>query len=200
MPCLERFVPPELSTDRVKLLAGLAINIFVHRRQLPPAQSTNRLLSTYFFTTDKAVRKYTNGCHRVKDHMARSGNGDLQFLEGMGHFENCIHSVRRALRVFERLGSQQGNLLIDRVTRECALSQEKTITNVRNRIEHIDEDIVKGPGIAVGTPHILLLDKQGERLEIGARCISIIDLHNIVNTLYLTGVTIIRSLPATTGD
>ncbi|OHC65970.1 MAG: hypothetical protein A2045_08570 [Rhodocyclales bacterium GWA2_65_20] len=149
---------------------------------------------TYVITTDKAAREYVTGCRRIQDHMV-AGGGIQAFVEGIGHFENCINSVKRALRALGRLGTQPDGPVIDRTVRKLAQSKSKTITNLRDAIEHMDADIVTGEGIPEGAPHLLTIDKQGDHLEIGTHQISIIELHGIVKALYFAGSAIIQALP-----
>lgn len=194
MTYLERFEPPELPTSASTLRSQLELSMVFHARQVPPSSSTTRLLMTYVITTDKAAREYVTGCRRIQEHMV-AGGGIQAFVEGIGHFENCINSVKRALRAFGRLGTQPDGPVINRTVRKLAQSKAKTITPLRDAIEHMDADIVTGEGIPEGAPHLLTIDKQGDHLEIGTHQISIIELHDIVKALYFAGSAIIQALP-----
>jgi hypothetical protein len=145
-------------------------------------------------TTDKAAREYITGCRLVRDHM--TANGGIQaFVEGVGHFENSITSAKRALRALGRLGTQQDGPVIDRTIRKLAQSQDATITNFRNSIEHMDEIIASDSGVPEGLPHLLTIDKTGENLEIGTYQFPIFKLHGLLHTLHTTGLSIIHALP-----
>ena len=194
MTYLERFEPPELPAGASTLRNQLELGLVFHARQVPPTPSTARLLTTYMITADKAAREYMAGCRRVRDHM-NAGGGIQAFVEGAGHFENCINSAKRALRALGRLGTQQDGPAIDRTIRKLAQSQAKTITDLRDAIEHMDEDIVSGGGIPDGAPHLLTIDRNGENLEIGTHHIPIVGLHSVVRALYSAGVAIIQALP-----
>lgn len=194
MAYLERFESPELPSGASTLQSQLEFGMVFHARQVPPSPSTTRLLTTFMITTDKATRKYSAGCRRINDHMD-AGGGIQAFTEGVGHFENCINSAKRALRALERLGTQQNGPVIDRTIRKLAQSQTRAITDLRDAIEHMDADIVTGAGIPEGDPHLLTVNKQGDHLEIGAHQISIITLQSVVRALHSAGSAIIQSLP-----
>lgn len=194
MAYLERFEPPDLPSGVGTLRSQLEFGMLFHARQAPPSPSTSRLLTMYMITTDKAAREYTAGCRRVKDHM--DAGGSIQaFVEGVGRFENCINSAKRALRALGRLGTQQDGPVIDRTIRKLAQSQATAITDLRNAIEHMDADIVTGAGISEGDPHLLTINKQGDYLEIGLHRISIIALQSVVMALHSVGSAIIQALP-----
>ncbi len=199
MAYLERFGPPDLPSGASTLRCQLELGMVFHARQVPPSPSTSRLLTMYMITTDKAAREYAAGCRRVKDHMDADG-GIQAFVEGVGHFENCINSAKRALRALGRLGTQQDGPVIDRVIRKLAQSQATAITYLRDAIEHMDADIVTAAGIPEGDPHLLTINKQGDYLEIGAHRISIIALQSVVMALHSAGSAIIQALPSRGGE
>lgn len=198
MAYLERFEPPELSAGTSTLRKQLELGMVFHARQVPPSPGTARLLMTYVITTDKAAREYMAGCRRVQDHMT-AGGGIQAFVEGVGHFENCINALKRALRVLGRLGTQHDGPEIDRTIRKLAQSQAKTITDLRDAIEHMDADIVSDAGLPEGAPHLLTIDKTGANLEIGTHRISVAGLHGTVRALHSAGLAIIKALPTPAG-
>ena len=127
-----------------------------------------------------------------------AGGGIQAFVEGVGHFENCINAAKRALRALGRLGTQQDGPTIDRTLRKLAQSQAKTVTDLRDAIEHMDEDIVSSAGIPEGAPHLLTLDKTGDNLEVGTHRIPVVGLHGVVRSLHAAGLAIIQALPTPT--
>lgn len=129
-----------------------------------------------------------------------AGGGIQAFFEGVGHFENCINSAKRALRALGRLGTQQDGPVIDRAIRKLAQSQATAITNLRDAIEHMDADIVTGAGIPEGDPHLLTVSKEGDQLEIGGYRISIIALQSVIKALYSAGFAMIQALPTHGGE
>lgn len=199
MAYLERFEPPDLPSGASTLRSQLELGMVFHARQVPPSPTTTRLLTTYMITTDKTAREYAAGCRRIKDHMD-AGGGIQAFVEGVGHFENCINSAKRALRALGRLGTQQDGPVIDRTIRKLAQSQSTAITDLRDAIEHMDADIVTGAGIPEGDPHLLTVSKEGDQLEIGAYRISIIALQSVIRALHSAGSAIIQALPTREGE
>lgn len=194
MAYLERFEPPELPADAATLRNKLTLGMVFNTRQIPASPSTVRLLMIYIITTDKAAREYMAGCRHVRDHINVNG-GIKAYIEGVGHFENCINATKRALRALDRLGAQKGGPTVPRTIRKLAQSQTKTITDLRDAIEHMDADIVADSGVPEGLPHLLTIDKSGEILEIGTHQIPIADLQGIVRALHAAGIAIILALP-----
>lgn len=197
MAYLERFEPPELLAGASTLRNQLENSMVFHARQIPTSPSTTRLLMTYLITTDKAAREYNSGCRRVRDHMDANG-GIQEFVEGAGHFENCINATKRALRAFQKLGKSKAKsdrLTIDRVIRKLATSFDRKISCIRNSIEHIDDDIFSDAGIPEGLPHLLTIDRKGENLEIGTHRMPIVDLRFAICALHDAGTAIINSMP-----
>lgn len=197
MAYLDRFETPELPAGMSNLRNQLELGMVFHSRQIPPSPSAARLLMTYMITTDKAAREYMAGCRRLADHM--NANGGIQaFVEGVGHFENCINAAKRALRALGRLGNQHDGPKIDRGIRKLAQSHAKTITDLRNAIEHMDEYIVSDLGVPDGLPHLLTIDKIGENLEIGSYQIPINALQDGLCALHAAGIAIINALSTPT--
>lgn len=194
MAYLEQFDPPDLPPGASTLRQQLELGMVFHGRQVPPLPSTSRLLTMFVVTADKAAREYAAACKRVNDHMAANG-GIQAYIEGVGHFENCINSVKRSLRALERLGTQTDGPVVDRTIRRLAWTQARAITSLRDAIEHMDADIVSPSGVAEGDPHLLTLDKQGVNLEIGTHRIPVAGLHAIVRSLYSAGGAMIQALP-----
>jgi hypothetical protein len=193
MAYIDQFDAPELKAEAATLRKQLELALVFHGRQIPTNSSTGRLLTTYLITADKAAREYIAGYRRIKDHIA--GNGVQSFVEGVNHFETCINSAKRALRVLERIGAQRGGLILDRTIRNLARSRAETITSIRDSIEHIDTDILSDTAISEGNAHLLTLDKSGVKLEIGKNSITLVALHSAMEVLYKAGIAMVNGLP-----
>jgi hypothetical protein len=193
MAYINRFDAPELKPEASTLRKQLEIAMIFHGRQIPTNSSAGRLLTTYVVTVDKAAREYVAGCGRIKEHLVEGGV--QSFVEGVNHFETCVNSAKRALRVLERIGAQRGGLSLDRTLRKLASTRANTITDIRDSIEHIDADILSDTELSEGDAHLLTLDKSGEKLEIGKNTMTLADLHSAIDVLYRVGVDMISRLP-----
>lgn len=60
------------------------------------------------------------------------------------HLENCIITVRRLIRYFDRVKSGKGSPVLDKLLKKQIESLSKDITNTRDLIEHMDQDIHDG--------------------------------------------------------
>lgn len=191
MPHIQAFAPPPLPQGASSLHYQLYMGHVFHGRQIPPALT--RLLTTYVVTSDKAARAYEAGCQRIDDHMHRRGNTIEAYIEGLGHFETCINSVKRALRVFELLVRHRAGIPVDRVIRRRVERYGESVTALRNAIEHIEQML---DGLHEGDAHLLAFSPDGTAFEIGAHTFAVSDLGTAVGVLYKAGVSIIHALPS----
>lgn len=194
---IPNFEPPELEAAASKLIVHLSLRMLLHGLQLGDVDATVRLITAYMVTTDKAAREYLAGRTALLRH--KKEGGIQAYIEGVNHFETCINSAKRAIRVFERLGSSKEKRLIDRETKRLVESKSKAITDIRDRIEHLDGDIV-GHRLGPGVPHLLTLSADGSRLELGTDGMTIHDLHRVVELLHQVGMAIICRLPDRNGE
>lgn len=193
MPHFAQVLAPEPVDMSFVLRVEFELRKVFHDVQLPDSAATSRLLLAYLVIVDKAVREYAAG----RQHLIRyaSDGGSDWFVEGLGHFENCINSAKRALRLLERLGSQADVPRFDRVLRKLAQNYNQSITAVRDAIEHIDADIISPVGLLEGHPHLLSVEPNGENLRIGEHVLSLVQLHRTLNALFRAGTEMVHALP-----
>lgn len=184
------FNPPSLSTEKATLVQGFSLRLLFHGTRLPELNETQRLLTAYMVTTDKAMREYSAACTVLRQY-ANEGK-TTRFFEGVGQFENCIGSAKRAMRVLRRLAAGRANPYLDRGTRNIIAVKEATLTPFRNSIEHLDGDIMDG--VQEGDAHLLSLNPEGTHLEIGTNSMQITALHEILTLLHAAGKEILDSL------
>ena len=72
---------------------------------------------------------------------------------------------------------------------------EKSITSIRDAIEHIDGVIVDGPTLKPGDAHLLAIDHAGEHLEIGTDRLTFHALAASLRGLHRVGVQMLEVLP-----
>ena len=144
--------------------------------------------------TDKAVREYRTGHNRIVEHMA--ANGDYKaYIEGVGHFENCINSTKRALRLLNQLSNHRDGPKLDRTARRAAEFWSDKVGKIRNAIEHIDKDIMSDAGLPEGSAHLLTISSDGSQLEIGSYHLKFVALAQTLQSLFIAGMAIIQALP-----
>lgn len=184
------FNPPPLPTEKATLVQGLTLRLLFHGTRLPELNETQRLLTAYIVITDKAMREYCAACTVLRQYATEGKTA--RFFEGIGQFENCIGSAKRAMRVLKRLASGRTNPYLDRETRNIIAMKEATLTPFRNSIEHLDGDIMNG--VQEGDAHLLCLNSEGTYLELGTNSMQITALHEILTLLHAAGKEILDSL------
>ena len=194
MAYLSKFDPPLLDSKSGSLRGQFQLGLILQGRQPPQNKAVSRLLTAFLIVVDKAVREYSAGCSRVQENM--TSGGIRPYIEGTGHFETCINSVKRAMRLLTRIVNSSGGIATDRLVRRSISAWEKQLTDVRDAIEHIDADILRDEGIEEGMAHLLTISDDGERLEIAAHFIPISALHSTISSLHAIGSTMIQSLPS----
>ena len=194
MTYLAAFDAPPLEDVTSTLRGQLAAGIVFHARQLPPLPKAGRLLFSYLLVTDKAVREYRAGYKCISEHMAADG-GITSFVEGIGHFENCINSTKRALRLLTRLANNPDIPSLDRTVRHLAQLWSDKVTGVRDAIEHIDYDIVSETGLPDGSAHMLTISHDGSQLEISSHSLTFVALASTLRSLLRAGTAMIQTLP-----
>jgi hypothetical protein len=102
---------------------------------------------------DKAVRDYMGArkyvlaqiqeMQRTPEEMARHGRFIYAHLT-TDRLEDCIITVRRLFRYFEKVKSDQSRFPLDRLLKRRVEAVEQSIRETRDLIEHLDSDISSG--------------------------------------------------------
>lgn len=108
-------------------------------------------------------------------------------VEAMGRFENCINSVARAYRFFDRIAAHPEGPAVDRIIRHWLRSWSKHFTPIRNAIEHIDKDIIDNVNLSPGVAHLLAIEHDGEHLKIANHRLSLVDLAKGLHNIHKAG-------------
>jgi hypothetical protein len=106
----------------------------------------------YLRLVDKAVSEYGLARHAVLRDVAEwnaspKGNNrgrTLHIVAFMDHIENCINASRRLYALLDRVKAEDGGLTIERVKRRAVEAHFDELTNVRDAIEHVDDEIRGG--------------------------------------------------------
>ena len=196
IPYITHFDAPELLEANSSLRFHVEAALIFHGKQHPYSPKASRLFTAFLLVVDKAAREYSAGRELLVAYASSSNNTKL-FIDGLGRYETCVTTTKRAFRLFDRIKNEREIPSVERLTRNLALVYDKHITDIRDAIEHIDGDIVKGE-LADGEPHLLLVDKAGTQLELGGYALTFAALHSAIVNLHRAGAVMIEALPATT--
>jgi hypothetical protein len=99
------------------------------------------------------------------------------------HMENCINSVRRLLRLLERINGDKYAPTIPRDEKRFLFSQGKKLIDLRDTFEHMDERIQLDE---IGTHEAIMVKLGGsdDRIEIGPYQITFLELAGIISKLH----------------
>ena len=97
--------------------------------------------------------------------------------------EDCILTVRRVFRVFERIKNNKNGFFVERIEKKLLKNYEKTVTDVRDLIEHIEKEIDRD-SIPQDRTIALTPNKDASIIFIGRKEIRVEDLANIIERFY----------------
>ena len=162
MPNLSGLDSPLIGRLIVQLLKGepgLSRKVGLYRRDFI------RLL-------DKALREYHEAREAILADIAEANRSAEKrgkdgrrtyFIAFTDHIETCINAVSRLFKLLERIKSEKGSPAFPRELRRLVETKSKSVANVRNVVEHMDEQIQKGE-ITPGKPIMLTISKNDDRV------------------------------------
>jgi len=141
---------------------------------------------------DKAAEEYMKAKEYVEKEIETKDRLGYRFAI-MDHLENCINALSRAAKALRSAVKGKSNLL-DYISKETLekIIDDRKIRTIRNRIEHIDEDIQKGrfeEGL------FLDIDESYKKICINRKCITLQDLASIIEKYHWSVLEIIENLP-----
>ncbi len=135
---------------------------------------------------DKAIYEYLL-VRKAVINQINARRGEIYIFSAMDHLENCINSVRRLFHLFDRIkGNRKNPFIIDKILRKLISSNFSKIKDVRDFVEHIDEDTQKGT-IRDGQPIALKINKDASKVSIGECELSLLDLAMLITKFYEIG-------------
>ena len=140
------------------------------------------------------MRDYSAGRKRISEHMSVGGD-TTAYVEGVGDFENCINATKRALWLLKQLAKHPNGPELNRTSRRITDVWSNQVTDVRDAIEHIDNDIISETGLPDGSAHMLSINTGGTQLEIGSHNLTFIALAETLQSLFCASTEIIQALP-----
>jgi len=152
--------------DQLTQKERLYIRVFV--------RLANKALTEYSVARN-LVEAEINEMTRSSEEMERDGR-QLYFLGIVDHMENCINATRRLFHFLDVIKSEKrhgGKLRLDRLIRRMIEAQSRDIVNIRDCIEHLDEQIQKSEKFG---PIMLSFSDDDESIEIADSTIRFVDL------------------------
>ena len=173
---------PDLEHLHVPVIATYLLSLVFTNRGGHDDPQVQSYVHAFIFSTDKALRSYNVG-RTLLNQYAQSRNSTTLLLQGLADFETCVTTVKRCLVFADRMASHPENPEIERTLRRLLTSYQRTVTPVRDAIEHTDQDIARreaGPG----SPIMLAVDQRGAVLEIGRNRLTFIELAACLTQLH----------------
>jgi len=173
---------PDLTGLSVPVLANYFLNATFSGTGGSDDPTVRSFVHMFIVTTDKALRHYNAGRQLLHDYIA-SSNRTMILVEGVGHFETCISTVKRSLALADRMAANSKNPDIGRTSRRLLDSYHIQIRPLRDAIEHIDQDVARG-GVQSGSPQMLSVSTDGSCLVIGSHTLTFAQLSMTLNELH----------------
>lgn len=192
MTFITNLTAPELTEAKNSLRAQFLLKLIFNAKQNPSDIMTSRLFMALLVIVDKASREYVAGRESLITYIGSTNKTSL-FIEGLGRYETCIVTLKRAYRLLDRLKSQPESPVFNRLLRKLIENREQSVTDIRNAIEHMDEKIINNE-FADGEAHILSIDNAGEFLVLASHKLAFIDVHCAIKNLHLAGLAMIEAL------
>jgi hypothetical protein len=120
---------------------------------------------------------------------------EIHMFELIDQMENCIGSVRRALRYIEALRSDMTAPAQERLRRRAAESRAKELKDVRETVEHLAERIADG-SMRTGEPVVLWLTTDQKGVQLGSHVLSFEALAHLLRYIHQIAVDLLDVGPA----
>jgi hypothetical protein len=173
---------PDLEHLHVPVIATYLLSLVFTNRGGHDDPQVQSHVHAFILSTDKALRSYNVG-RTLLNQYAQSRNSTTLLLQGLADFETCVTTVKRCLAFADRMASHPENPEIERTLRRLLTSYQRTVTPVRDAIEHMDQDIARGEA-GPGSPIMLAVDQGGAVLEIGRNRLTFIELAACLTQLH----------------
>ncbi len=183
---------PDLA-DLTPLMGRLLIKFLVREPNLSHRLKLYRRI--YIRLLDKAVREYQSARAMVNaqiaerqlpvEEMYRDGRL-IYMITFVDYMENCINATRRLCAIIERIKGESIYQSQHRDARRQIESLDDSIRGIRNLVEHMDEQIMKDQ-VAPEQPIMLIINENGDRLNILNIEIKCVDLANVLRRIHQIG-------------
>ena len=153
---------PDLSGLDSPLFNRLFVKLIVGERNISFKASLYR--RNFIRLIDKALREYNEARNIVLAQIAEA-NRPVYIYRFTDHIETCINAVSRLFALLDRISSEKESPQFPRPLRRLLQTKNRSITTIRNSVEHIDEHIQKGE-ISPGNPIMLTLNEEADGIVV----------------------------------
>lgn len=160
---------PDLSSTGHQTTLNYVLNS-IFRGAGTSDERASAFLRGFILVTDKAIFEYEAARVSLQKFLVTRNRLSV-YIETTWHLENCIHSARRALGFVQRL---RGTLVgvMDRSDWRVIQSHEQSIREVRDLVEHMEDEIVHGRIADEGYLIALSISDDGSEARIGTLSIT----------------------------
>jgi len=171
---------PDLSGVASPLLGRLIVQLLVGEGDLSP--KARRYRRNFIRLVDKAVREYCEARGVLLAEVAEHGR-HLRSYAFTDRIETCINAVSRLFKLLERIKSEKESPSFPRGLRRLVETHSKSITTIRDTVEHMDELIQKDE-IAPGKPIMLTCSQEGDRILVSNYEVKFTDLAMVLEKMH----------------
>lgn len=141
---------------------------------------------------DKSFNEYLTAKEYILKEMKTKDKLAYRFTI-INHLENCINAINRAIKAFNS-SLQADKSYIKNFAKDSTINKIKKLgaSSVRNRVEHIDEDILKNK---FKTGLFLDVNKDYSQICINNKCLGFVDLASIIEQYHNFVLEIFNNLP-----
>lgn len=170
---------PDLSSLNTPIVPTAMLNVVLGGGRLTKPKATAYYWG-FIRIVDKVVYEYQLARESLENAIARDKRM-TSYFRCISHLETCVQSLRRAVQYLE--GLKRCRVPVDRTTRRLIESCFKEIKNIRDEIEHIDEDIHKEV-VPEGEPLALIITDDEKSIQIASHSLSFDRLSTVISSLY----------------
>ena len=127
---------------------------------------------------------------RSDDEMKKKGRV-LYMLKFVDHMENCIGTLRRILRILDKLKGNREGLSFPRTIRRQIESLSTPLVELRNTIEHVEEAIQKDE-IQENEPVMIKITGAQDGVSVGNNAITFFEISTLIKRLHGFGQDLAR--------
>ena len=181
---------PDLSSLDSHLITRLIPQLLIGEPNLSPKAAQYR--RNFIRLIDKSLREYSEARDHLLSEVAESKRTTEEMIKTGRHLyvigftdymENCINAISRLFRLLDRIRSEKESPEFPRALRRLLLTKSQSIKDIRNSVEHIDEQIQKDE-ISAGNPIMLSYNNDGDGIAISNFNIKFQDLASVLTNMH----------------
>ncbi len=158
---------------------GLSQKASLYRRNF--VRLVDKALREYAEAREAILADISDANRSVKD-LKKYGRR-MHFIAFTDHIETCINAVARLYKILERIKLEKQSPAWPRELRRLLETKGKSIADIRNAVEHIEEKIQKGE-LGQGTPVMLTVSENDDSLVVANYEIKFTELAMVLNKMH----------------